>query len=619
MEILLADILLFILAFISPLWAGGIIGKNNVAERMEKKLKRTKSKKRYYKKLLRMLQGVPDQAPELIGLITIPASILLAIVLDSAWAVAGAIPGFLIGTVIRHVADRQFKNRKKQWKETLIKEKGSQLAIESLADLENDETQTFLKTAIIKLEGGAFGRLLRGLKGLDKELVEPILVAGLKHPRETRRMQVLASLAWHHPSTVFKYMKPWTDKNNVEIRKLTYSALRHLPHQQAEPWIKKGLADKEFEVRQEVNTVKDILELKKTWPHWSQPETQEKYAEFEAELERIHYVLEYGSWEEIYAYKVLMNEAGFMEWKILLETVKTAGEAPIMVSVAKLLGNKPVGETYNLALLNLMLHRNEQVVDAVREALKQREDLPLKAIRIRLEKFEPGLKMEFLRLIPTLQELPIDELKMTLSRALLDPEEEVQLVALETVRTLGKTELLPIILQYCRYFPPEGKVGAKKPKVLAGRQTANALFAQLPAHGKDTAHLFCTECLTRANTKEQSGWTFAVCRRCDQYHTLIPDIEQIVGLVGPKFEEERQAAGELRLELWNEKRKTARYADVDRVEIHGGADFNYDWAVNAVLQELKNGDHPNYDAIPKNMVNNPALDVNTQRMLRESP
>ena len=72
--------------------------------------------------------------------------------------------------------------------------------------------------------------------------------------------------------------------------------------------------------------------------------------------------------------------------------------------------------------------------------------------------------------------------------------------------------------------------------------------------------------------------------------------------------------------LWNEAEKKAKNADIDVLEIRESDGISYDWAVNAVLNELKNDiSRPRgyVKGIPVIIRGNPFLSENSKMILKE--
>lgn len=127
-------------------------------------------------------------------------------------------------------------------------------------------------------------------------------------------------------------------------------------------------------------------------------------------------------------------------------------------------------------------------------------------------------------------------------------------------------------------------------------------------------HLLCTHCLTRAALKTRSDWEYVRCRSCNSLNHLKGGIEKVVGYIG-KDKEWDQQEGTLNLSLWSESDKKARFADIEKLIIVGGKDLNYDWAINAVLEVLKNGAVSADWKVPVIFEGKPELTRNTELLI----
>lgn len=66
------------------------------------------------------------------------------------------------------------------------------------------------------------------------------------------------------------------------------------------------------------------------------------------------------------------------------------------------------------------------------------------------------------------------------------------------------------------------------------------------------------------------------------------NVKQVIGLIGGNISNYKQDGDKVYVNLWFESEKKARNADIDVLEIQETAGISYDYAVNAVLNELKN-------------------------------
>lgn len=133
--------------------------------------------------------------------------------------------------------------------------------------------------------------------------------------------------------------------------------------------------------------------------------------------------------------------------------------------------------------------------------------------------------------------------------------------------------------------------------------------------------LLCTMCFTRAEEHVHGRWTYVLCRHCGDVLNLKTGISKVVGCIG-NFPPEREKDGVLYLNMWRGKNRKALYADLDELIIKGGGDVNYDWAVSAVVAQLR--EHLPEDGLESDrhrievvLEDNPPLDANSMNLLRE--
>ncbi len=140
------------------------------------------------------------------------------------------------------------------------------------------------------------------------------------------------------------------------------------------------------------------------------------------------------------------------------------------------------------------------------------------------------------------------------------------------------------------------------------------VFSQLPLR-RSFPYLFCMDCHCRAEEVVYKDWAWVRCKRCKDVFGLKPGVVVVTGQVGGVDAWELRN-GDLKLSLWNAEDRKARGAEIDVLEIVGGKDIDYDWAVSAVIEQLRafllHGE-------PKAHVKylyNPTLSLNTMKLLR---
>ena len=124
------------------------------------------------------------------------------------------------------------------------------------------------------------------------------------------------------------------------------------------------------------------------------------------------------------------------------------------------------------------------------------------------------------------------------------------------------------------------------------------------------------KCYSRSEMLHAGPWVYIQCKKCGEVKDIRNGIEWVVGRVSDKrFQNEGN--GKLYLGLWNEKQKDARFAEIDELEIQAGKKIGYDWAVNAVIENLRNGWEGELK-LPITIQEGVTLDPNTMRNIEEA-
>jgi len=133
--------------------------------------------------------------------------------------------------------------------------------------------------------------------------------------------------------------------------------------------------------------------------------------------------------------------------------------------------------------------------------------------------------------------------------------------------------------------------------------------------------LFCRKCFLETKIEDSfSPFSYVVCRGCGSSLHLIKDIKEVRGFIGGDIESFKINNGIAYVNLWFEHNKKTRSADIDVLEIRESySSISYDWAINAVLNELKNdvsrpSDYVKH--IPVIIKGNPPLSENSMKILK---
>jgi len=135
--------------------------------------------------------------------------------------------------------------------------------------------------------------------------------------------------------------------------------------------------------------------------------------------------------------------------------------------------------------------------------------------------------------------------------------------------------------------------------------------------------LFCTDCFLRSMKETAKisifkSYDYVVCRCCGSSLRLIKNVKEVVGLIGGDDHNCQLNGESFYVNLWNEVEKKARNADIDILVIQETTGISYDYAVNAVLNVLKNDvSRPGkyVKGIPVIIRGNPLLSENSKMIL----
>lgn len=137
-------------------------------------------------------------------------------------------------------------------------------------------------------------------------------------------------------------------------------------------------------------------------------------------------------------------------------------------------------------------------------------------------------------------------------------------------------------------------------------------------------HLLCKECLLRSKKESAKAgvfksYTYIACRCCNGSINLLRNVKKVIGLIVGDVKDYKQDGEKVYVNLWSETEKKARNADIDILEIRESDGISYDWAVNAVLNMLKNDvSRPRgyVKGIPVIIKGNPPLSENSVSILK---
>lgn len=605
------------------IWVSDLFRREKLPENLDKSLKVAKSENAYSRRILFALKGERPTLKELASIlpIFIPAVISAAF---SGW-IAG-ISGFVgvglgalgwgFGFVIRKIANYQFdKKNKIEWK-PWFQRQTRRAAITSLATVPVDQSVSALKKVINKLDDKSFLFLVPELKKLPKEVVSEVMLVATKNNRSWIRKRALEILAWHFPKTVEANMKTFIAHYDREMRKVAYNALLRLPRSRTLKWIELGKKDSLPQVVYQVLEVERKLNARTAWPDFEEESAVNVYADFLPEVQKFWEGFLNASWEEADALRALTDHAQMEDWVRFLETIKHAPEEPFVRTVIRMLEEHPRAPLITASLLKLMLHEDPAIQLAAEEALEAKGHRPVQAIRAHWGSLHDGVKEKLIGRVPDLKQQDRKDLYNTFLQALKDEKPTIRWKTLESIQRIDQTWLLNLLLLYCKRMPGPNAAAYADQEWVAARTAIDRWLERLPTKINTVESAVCTNCLTRGKVLTRSIWKVPGCRKCEKHEHLQANVTEIVGRIGPPLDTSKPVGSLFPVDLWDPEKRQATYADVDRVEIIGGAEIDYDWAVTAVLETLKNSDEPQRGKVPFNLLEDPPLSVNTGRMIR---
>lgn len=215
--------------------------------------------------------------------------------------------------------------------------------------------------------------------------------------------------------------------------------------------------------------------------------------------------------------------------------------------------------------------------------------------------------------------------------ATTDPDPLVKEAALKNqalvLRLTGKTRLygVEIVEELLRYIQEltekEFKFGSKRgyqfmEKRLRVEDTLHKILNTHKHLRNAYPHLFCVNCKTRTELRKQENWEYLSCRNCSDINGIISGVEKVVGTIGGNKNWNQQGTT-LYFSLWDQEKKKARFADVDELMVIGNQEMNYDWAINAVLEVLRNGAIESDFRLPVTFQHRPELTNNTEMLISQ--
>ena len=351
------------------------------------------------------------------------------------------------------------------------------------------------------------------------------------------------------------------------------------------------------------------------WPDYALPAEINPYSEYLPEVKTFWEGYWNEDWEAADAIKTLTDGVQKQNWVEYLKILKQHPSQSFTLNLVKMLAKQQHNPRFTDALLKLLLHSDSGVAEAAENALKEKNTLAITEIRNQWSGLHFGIKEQLIRRVPKLKDQPRPEVWETYIIALKDPKPSVKLAALESIQQIEEIWMLNLLLSYCKYMPEPNNTAFQDAEWKAARSAVGQWLNRLHIKAEDANRCFCSNCHTRGVALQRSIWLVPVCRKCKNFEFLVPNVIEVVGRIGPKVETTLPMESIFPVKLWDRNQQVAHYADVDRIEIIGGGDIDYDWSVTATLERLKNSDEPHRAAVPIDLIKNPPLSENTLRML----
>jgi len=133
---------------------------------------------------------------------------------------------------------------------------------------------------------------------------------------------------------------------------------------------------------------------------------------------------------------------------------------------------------------------------------------------------------------------------------------------------------------------------------------------------RDYPHVYCLKDYAWAVRSKRWPWKFVSGPISNEYQQVIGGVKMVVGTIGPAQKEELKE-GILSLPIWDTSDKKAIPIVLDAIEIHSGGDFNYDWAVSASIEALRNKFPQRSTGYKIHIAQSVELSANTHALLKE--
>lgn len=181
--------------------------------------------------------------------------------------------------------------------------------------------------------------------------------------------------------------------------------------------------------------------------------------------------------------------------------------------------------------------------------------------------------------------------------------------------------LEPLLKEYqlaTTYFQrkEDGTVGQDEPRIRkAEREIDKIVYSQLLLR-RAFPDVYCEKCHVFGEMQAFHDWRWVSCPVCKDAIDLKSGIAKAIGTIGaatPWLLE----GNVLKVSVWDTENRRVIPAAISALEVVGLKDIDYDWALSAVLEMLRNRRIEGSAAIPIRLEHSPPLSVNSRNLIRD--
>ena len=394
---------------------------------------------------------------------------------------------------------------------------------------------------------------------------------------------------------------------------------------------KVAVADQVMLTRQILDTVQEKIEDK-------------QYKRYLTGLRKLKEELSSGTWQSVQAARMAVKGYDtFEDWGSILKELQRENE-PSLIPVIRQLEKLPGRHSLN-ALLGLAGEENEAVRKLLQLVLADRKELKQQNIEkllrsAQMEKREVGIglvmRLPEERQVPALFKALADkvirvqvaglrslqklrwrkEFLHLLEKATGSKNPEVLKLAFEIAGEYGQRDILPALFK--AYDNWEGNHVQEKGNYYYELKAAiDAVLTQDPTFTRRSGLLYCPNCIARTAYKKIFEWKIPVCKVCQEYEALETGVQAIVGVIGP-LPDQREVATAIRVcSVWDPGKKQVIHREIDGLEIINGGNFDYDWALSAVMELLETRRKKKGKPLPIRLTKQPPLSANSRTIVKD--